>query len=47
MCFISVLREGLSKEMVCKMRRSQPRHGWWQRALGWGVEGEKSSLDRP
>ena len=40
MRFVSVVREGLCKEMVFKMRWSQPCHAWWERT--WG-KGEKQS----
>lgn len=40
MCFVSVVRGGSSKEMVFKMRWSQPCHEWWERT--WG-KGEKQS----
>lgn len=38
----SVVREGLSKEMVFKMRWSQPCHGWWEKAWGKGRKAVES-----
>lgn len=39
-----MVREGLSKEMVFKMRWSQPCHGWWERAWGKGEKQSRQAL---
>ena len=43
-CCFSVVREGLSTEMVFKMGWSQPCCGWWE--MAWEKGGE-SILVRP